>query len=82
MNHGIEWYFVCKFYRNIRTAFRRCICGISDYNIDSVLFDDNNLPLAEKKNKTKQKKKKKKKQEGHDGPVSLHWLILGNLFKT
>ena len=21
------------------------------------------------------KKKKKKKQEGHDGPVSLHWLI-------
>ena len=22
------------------------------------------------------------KQEGHDGPVSLHWLILGNLFKT
>ena len=23
-----------------------------------------------------------KKQEGHDGPVSLHWLILGNLFKT
>ena len=21
-------------------------------------------------------------QEGHDGPVSLHWLILGNLFKT
>ena len=27
---------------------------------------------------TKKKKKKKtktKKQEGHDGPVSLHWLI-------
>ena len=24
----------------------------------------------------------KLKQEGHDGPVSLHWLILGNLFKT
>ena len=24
----------------------------------------------------------KKEQEGHDGPVSLHWLILGNLFKT
>ena len=23
-----------------------------------------------------------KKQEGHDGPVSHHWLILGNLFKT
>ena len=23
-----------------------------------------------------------KEQEGHDGPVSLHWLILGNLFKT
>ena len=23
-----------------------------------------------------------KKQEGHDGPVSLHWLIFGNLFKT
>ena len=22
------------------------------------------------------------KQEGHDGPVSLHWLIPGNLFKT
>ena len=22
------------------------------------------------------------KQEGHHGPVSLHWLILGNLFKT
>ena len=22
------------------------------------------------------------KQEDHDGPVSLHWLILGNLFKT
>ena len=22
------------------------------------------------------------KQEGHDGPVSLNWLILGNLFKT
>ena len=22
------------------------------------------------------------KQEGHDGPVSLHWLILQNLFKT
>ena len=22
------------------------------------------------------------KQEGHDGPVSLHWLILGNSFKT
>ena len=22
------------------------------------------------------------KQEGHDGPVLLHWLILGNLFKT
>ena len=22
------------------------------------------------------------KQEGHDGPVSLHWLTLGNLFKT
>ena len=21
-------------------------------------------------------------QEGHDGPVSLHWLILGNLFKN
>ena len=21
-------------------------------------------------------------QEGHDGPVSFHWLILGNLFKT
>ena len=25
---------------------------------------------------------KQKKQEGHDGPVSLHWLILGNSFKT
>ena len=25
---------------------------------------------------------KKKKKEGHDGPVSLHWLILGNSFKT
>ena len=23
-----------------------------------------------------------KQQEGHDGPVSLHWLLLGNLFKT
>ena len=23
-----------------------------------------------------------KKQESNDGPVSLHWLILGNLFKT
>ena len=22
------------------------------------------------------------KQEGHDGPLSLHWLILGNFFKT
>ena len=21
-------------------------------------------------------------QEGHDSPVSLHWLILGNSFKT
>ena len=21
-------------------------------------------------------------QEGHDGPVSLHWLIFGNFFKT
>ena len=30
----------------------------------------------------KKKKKKKKKQEGHDGPVSLHWLILGYFFKT
>ena len=26
--------------------------------------------------------REKGKQEGHDGPVSLHWLILGNLFKT
>ena len=24
------------------------------------------------------KKKKKKKQEGHDGPVSFHWLIRKN----
>ena len=24
----------------------------------------------------------KRKQEGHDGPVSLHWLILENLFET
>ena len=23
-----------------------------------------------------------KKKESHDGPVLLHWLILGNLFKT
>ena len=23
-----------------------------------------------------------RKQEGHDGSVSLHWLTIGNLFKT
>ena len=26
--------------------------------------------------------KNTKKQEGHDGPASLHWLILEYLFKT
>ena len=31
---------------------------------------------------TKNHKITKKKKEGHDGPVSLHWLILGNLFKS
>ena len=31
--------------------------------------------------RVKKKKHEKRKQEGHDGPVSLHWLILGNLFK-
>ena len=42
-----HYFFVCKFYRNIRTAFRQCICEISEYNIDIVLFGDNNLSLAE-----------------------------------
>ena len=40
-----------------------------------VLLD--NLILSHDRNSTA-----KQKQEGHDGPVSLHWLILGNLFKT
>ena len=46
-----HYFFVCKFYRNIRTAFRRCICEISDYNIDIVLFGDNYLSLDENEKK-------------------------------
>ena len=42
-----HYFFVCKFYRKIRTAFRQCICEISEYNIDIVLFGDNNLSLAQ-----------------------------------
>ena len=30
----------------------------------------------------RKKSKIKIKQEGQDGPVSLHWQIFGNLFKT
>ena len=41
------------------------------------------LEICTRQNSSMKKKQRAiTRQDGHDGPVSLHWLILGNLFKT
>ena len=42
-----HYFFQCRFYRNIRTTLRQHISAKSAFNIDIVLFGDNELSLAE-----------------------------------
>ena len=42
---------------------------------ERVKTDENGGKFSKEKENTVE-------QEGHDGPISLHWLILGNFYKT
>ena len=48
---------------------------------DHVTFNNGSMKCAHTRQRMT-KNDNNNKQEGHDGPVSLHWLILGNLFNS